>query len=124
MVRAKKLKYRRWANTVAIFVGLYVLAWAIWTPLGGGGVNEYAWWGSHALAGLMTVIAPFMAFRVKILSRMLLVASGCILLLGLFSVNWLAMEAILSLLLPGVALLAVSPFMGPMPSEVEERKAR
>ena len=124
MVQAQKLKYRRWANTVAVFVGLYVLAWAIWTPLGGGGVSESAWWGSHVLAGIMTIIAPFVAFRVKILSRLLLFASACVLFLGLFSVNGLAMEAILSLLLPGLVILAAVPFMGPMPSEVEERKVR
>jgi hypothetical protein len=34
------------------------------------------------------------------------------------------MESILSLLLPGILLLVVAPFIGAMPSEREERQLR
>jgi len=124
MSKLETAQRRRWVNVVVIFVGLFILAWAIWGAVGGPVSNMQGWWAALVAAGLAAVAAPFVALRSKVLARLAVAVGGAIPLIGAFITGALTIEGLIALILPGIALLAVAPFMGPLPTLQDERRLR
>ena len=124
-------KRRRWADVVLIVASLYAFMSSFWAPLelltGGGGnevADDQALWWTYALGGVLGLAALAFATRFPVLSKALTAAAGVAVLAGFFMLDNLTPFATISIGLTGLALLAASPFVGPMPSPEDEGKSR
>ncbi len=124
-------KRRRWADVVVIVVSLYAFMSSFWAPLelltGGEGrevADEQALWWTYALGGLLGFAALALSRRNPALAKGLTAAAGLAVLAGFFTLDNLTPFATVSIGASGLALLAASPFVGPMPSPEEEGKSR
>jgi FtsH-binding integral membrane protein len=126
MDRVTEMKRRRWADTVVLVVGGFVIAWAIWVyPWTGPDINEGNVYFVHAAAGALALASVFLALRSILLARALLLAAGIVSLAGLYvGFTRITSLGILTLGVPGVILLAMVPFIGPMPTAVEENRVK
>jgi hypothetical protein len=119
---------RHWADVAVIIVGLGLFGLAIWFPpftttTGATEVKSAPTvWPIYALAGGLTLVALFAGQRWqwRTLARVLLIAAVAVLVVGLFTgFRDLGPAAWLTVIIPGVVLLAATPFFGPMPRAAE-----
>ena len=116
----------RWADIVVIGVGAFVIAWGVWLyPNAGPEVDEGTLWGVHAAGGALALVAVFAALKSIWLARGILLVAGITLLVGFIGAfQELTFGGFLTVLLPAIILLAMVPFIGPMPTPEEEGKRR
>ncbi len=127
----QRAKRRRWADVVVIVASLYSFMSSFWAPLelltgGGGGevADEQALWWTYALGGLLGFGALALSRRNPAFAKALTAAAGLAVLAGFFTLDNLTPFATVSIGVTGVALLAASPFVGPMPTPEDEGKSR
>ena len=124
-------KRRRWADVVVIVASLYAFMSSFWAPLelltGGEGrevADEQGLWWTYAVGGILGLAALAFARRNPALAKGLTAAAGLAVLAGFVMLDDLTLFASISIGVTGLALLAASPFVGPMPSPEEEGKSR
>lgn len=122
---------RRIADVVVIVAGVYALLIAMWSPPGFGpeaaertASSHGLWWWTQAGGSALAVASVIVAIRAAGLAKMMAAAGGILLLSGLLAFSELSWLAVRSLLIPGLLILAASPFVGPMPSPEEEGMRR
>jgi peptidoglycan/LPS O-acetylase OafA/YrhL len=113
---------RRWADIVVILVGLLLLGLAAWNaPVSSGTRPDEAEslpsiYVAYAVGGGLALAALFVAHRWRMVGRVLLVIAALVLLgYGIAGYQAPAEALWLTVVLPGILLLAASPFFGPMP---------
>ena len=127
----QRAKRRRWADVVVIVASVYSILSAGWAPLelldGGRGTevaeSQGLWW-SYALGGALGLIALWVSRRSPALAKGLTAAAGLAVLAGFFTLRDLTPFAAISIGGTGLALLAASFFVGPMPTPEDEGKSR
>jgi peptidoglycan/LPS O-acetylase OafA/YrhL len=118
---------RQWADVVIVFVGLALLAQAIWPPAQPPAAevrNVVSSWQVYALAGGLSLAALFVGqrWRWRKVARVLLAAAILALMGGIFFVfRFESFGSWLSVIIPIVFLVATVPFVGPMPRATRER---
>jgi hypothetical protein len=121
---------RHWADVAVILVGLGLFGLAIWFPpfTTTGGADEVTsvptLWPYYAGAGGLTLIALFLGQRWewRTVARLMLVGAVIVLVVGLFTrFRGLGPIAWITVIIPGIVLLAATPFFGPMPRAAETR---
>jgi hypothetical protein len=115
---------RHWADVAVILAGLGLIGLAVWYPpftatTGAGEVRSvHSLWPVYAGAGALTLIALLLGQRWqwRTLARLLLVGAVIILAIGFFTgFRALGPVAWLTVIIPGIVLLAATPFFGPTP---------
>jgi len=122
--RFDRATHRRWIYVVVIAAATFAIGWAVWMPPVVRGADHGTWWTAHAVGGGLGLLSLLAVMKSRLLGRALLAAGGVALLLGLTAFGTFRWEAILFLVLPGVAMLACVPFFGPMPTPEQEGKTR
>ena len=122
MDRIARAKRRRWADTVVLVTAGFVTAWAVWVyPNAGPEVNEGTLYAVYAIGGVTGIASVPAALRSTILARVLLATSVLILLGGAFTAfEEFSFGALATVLIPALILLAMIPFIGPMPTPEQE----
>jgi hypothetical protein len=120
---------RRWADIVAIVASVVLFGYSVWGGVLAGDSsalgevhNVGLARGSTIAAGLLGVLGIFAAQKSRSLGRVMVIAAGAVALIGLVAFNAIDGTAIAALGIPGVALLIAGFFVGPMPTELEERR--
>lgn len=119
---------RTWADVLALLTSVVLLALAIWP--GDPTASEAASaelgsaqmvWGLHALGGLLALGGLVIAqrWRWRTIGRVMVGVAGVALVAGLVVTRDFTGRSLLLLLLPGVALIASSLALGPMPPPEE-----
>jgi hypothetical protein len=113
---------RNVANTVVIVVGVILVALAMWGGSGAGVTatgesRGFVPWMAHFSAGALAIAAAIIAQRWKArrLGQACLLISAVILIGALLMFRYFGPWAWVTLVLPAVALLVATPFLGPMP---------
>jgi peptidoglycan/LPS O-acetylase OafA/YrhL len=117
-------RHRRWVFIVVIVASTFAIGWAIWMPPVLAGTEHASWWTAHAIGGGLGLLSMVAVMKSRLLGRVILGAGGLSLLFGLTAFNVFRWEAILFLVLPGLAMLACVPFFGRMPTPEQEGKTR
>lgn len=122
MDRMEHAKRRRWADVVVLVTAGFVTAWAVWVfPNAGPEVNEGTLYAVYAIGGVMGITSVPAALRSILVARALLVTSGLILLVGAFTAfEEVTFGGIATVAIPALILLAMVPFIGPMPTPEQE----
>jgi hypothetical protein len=110
-------------NVIVVIIGLTLFGLALWgvTGLGVSTTGEsrdvHVPWVAHALAGALALAGAFAGQRwhLRSVGQILLVAAGIVLIGALKVFHAAGPWAVLTLALPGIALLLVTPFLEPMP---------
>jgi cytochrome bd-type quinol oxidase subunit 2 len=120
----QQAKVRNWADFLAILAGVYLLALSIW-PGGHSASNEAAWesrypqilWITRAITGIAAITAVVIAQRWKrrALARGLLLIAALALIGILLMFRDFGYRALVTVLLPGIALLIATIGIGPLP---------
>jgi hypothetical protein len=124
--------WTRWANIVVIVASAFSLAAAAQFPLelGTRPVSDtvrFELWipTAHTLAGALGIGSLLVGVRRPRLARVPLVAAALLLISGFLAFHRITLLPALTLGLPALAMLAATPFVGPMPRpEEEEREER
>lgn len=129
--RVESARHRRWADVVVIVVGVYAFLIALYGP---GlaqpegiatNVTSMAWfWGGTAIAGTLAIAAVFIALRNTVLARIMVALAGIALISVLFAFERVYIRPLVLFALPGLILLAATPYMGRMPTPEEEGQSR
>jgi peptidoglycan/LPS O-acetylase OafA/YrhL len=113
---------RRWADIVVILVGLSLVGLAAWNaPVSAGAGPDEARsmpsiYMAYAVGGGLALAAVFAVHRWRGVGRILLLAAAVVLLgYGVAGYRQVAEALWLTVVLPGVLLLAAAPFFGRMP---------
>ena len=120
---------RQVADFFAILIGMSLLGMALY---GGSLIAEgegaeirhgQIVWLVYFVTGSIALIASGMAQweRWQRLARIVLAVDGLILLAGLVAFNNFGVRALLTVALPGIALMVLSRFLGPMPRPSSSR---
>jgi hypothetical protein len=114
---------RNFANTIAIIIGVILVALSMWggSAAGVGETGESRAsvpWLTHFSAGALAIAGVLIAQRWKLrrLGQVCLVVSAVILIGALLMFRYFGPWAWATLILPAVALLAATPFLAPMPA--------
>ena len=120
---------RRWADIVAILASVVLVGYSVWGGVLAGdseGLREVRNYGfaraTNIGGGLLGVAGIFAAQKSRTLGRALVIAAGLVALAGLFAFNVIDGTSMAASGAPGLALLLAGFFVGPMPSEREERR--
>jgi hypothetical protein len=120
---------RRWADIVAILASVVLFGYSVWGGILAGdsdGLREVRNIGlaraSNIFGGLLGVIGIFAAQKSPGAGRALVIAAGVVALAGLFAFNVIDGTSMAASGIPGIALLLAGFFVGPMPTEREERR--
>jgi hypothetical protein len=120
---------RRWADIVAILASVVLVGYSVWGGVLAGdseGLREVRnislVRGSNILGGLLGVLGIFVAQKSRAAGRAMIIAAGVVALAGLFAFRVLDGTSIAASGAPGLALLLAGFFVGPMPTESEERR--
>ena len=118
---------RHWSDVLALLTGVALLGLVIWPggPTANNAAAEelrfpVAAWMVLGGAGFLALAGATIAQRwsMRGLGRGLIALGGVLLLVNLFFVRDFGVRAILTLLLPGIALLAAAFGAGPMPRDL------
>lgn len=122
---------RHWVTLLVIVASLYALAFAIWSPPAAAGPEAGAeardvgaWWWIQVVGGGLGLASVLVALRRATLARGMLAVAGVVLILGVFTFGELSWVPLVTLALPGAAMLLAAPFMGAMPTPEDEGKPR
>ena len=124
---AESKQGRPWADVLAILTGLVLMALAIWpgepqanTDAARESANVQLQWLAYAIAGGSAIAAVLIAqkWQRRPLARALLVLGALVLLGVLLVFRDFGVRALLTVLLPAVALLISATAIGPMPREL------
>ena len=115
---------RHWADIVTIVTGVTLLGLVVWgSPvMTTGSTLEMRYpdwvWMLQLAAGALALVAVWLAQRPRSvgLARAALALAGIVLLVGLAAFRDFGWRAWLTMVLPGVLLLAAARFIGPMPA--------
>jgi hypothetical protein len=120
---------RRWADIVAIVASVVLFGFSVWGGVLAGDSSALDEVGNVGLArastiaaGLIGVLGIFAAQKNRVWGRVMVVAAGVIALVGLFAFRVVDATAMAALGIPGIALVLAGFFVGPMPTELEERR--
>ena len=120
---------RRWADIVAILASVVLFAYSVWGGVLAGDSGSLSEVrniglarGSNILGGLLGVVGIFAAQKSRAAGRALVIAAGLVALAGLFAFRVIDGTSIAASGAPGLALLIAGFFVGPMPTEREERR--
>jgi hypothetical protein len=121
----------RWTNVVVLVVSVYLLASSVWsTPeMMEEGVQprllDPRWLtAAYVGGGLAGLLAVALSLKSRPVGRGLTALGGVLILSGFLAMRELTPLAIVSMGLSGLALLAASFFMGPMPTPEDEGQRR
>lgn len=127
----QQARRRRWADVAVILASVYALVSAVRVPPGvmmGEGAEpiESVPWLAAACgaAGALGLAGLAVGSRWARPARAMVALAGILLLGAVLLLEEAAIFSILSLAVPGLALLAAAPFAGGMPSPEEEGRAR
>lgn len=122
----ERARRRRWADVAVIAASAFAIVWAIWVyPRSGPGVNEGTLQWTHFVGGALGFASIFVALRSVWLARALLLVGGIVLVVGFVTgFNTPSGHGVVTMLLPAIVLLAMVPFVGPMPTPEEEGMRR
>lgn len=116
---------------MALVGGIWPFAFALWSPglaapdsIEGLVRLHMLWWAGAAAAGALAVGGVILALWSRTAARLMVGLAGLILLGTLTAFTRIHWLPIVALLVPGLALLAAAPFVGPMPSPEEEGRRR
>jgi len=120
---------RQLADLFAILLGMSLLGMALYggslIATGEGEEIRYGQivWLVYFLTGTIALIATGMAQweRWQTIARIVLAVDGLLLLAGLLAFNNFGVRALLTVALPGVALIVLSRFLGPLPRPATSR---
>lgn len=125
---AGEARSRRWADIVAIVASVVLFGYSVWGGVLSGdssALDEVRDVGlaraSNIVGGLLGVLGIFAAQKNRNLGRVLVIAAGLVALGGLFAFSVIDATALTAAGVPGAALLLSGFFVGPMPTELEER---
>jgi hypothetical protein len=120
---------RRWADIVAILASVVLLGFSVWGGVLAGDSDSLSEVrniglarGSNILGGLLGVVGIFAAQKSRAAGRALVIGAGLVALAGLFAFRVIDGTSIAASGAPGLALLLSGFFVGPMPTEREERR--
>src|SRR5688572_4672433 len=123
---------RHWADLLAIITGVILLGIAIW-PNEASATSDadrettltQALWLVHLAAGALTLLAVYLSQRWqrRALGRALLVGSAVLLLGALVLFRDFTLRAMLTTIVPAIALLVSSFAIGPMPREITQESS-
>jgi len=129
--RKEEARRRRWADMIVLAIGAYAWVTAFFTAgfVQPGGVTPHIpfmlwYWGGTALAGALAIGAVLVALRSTLIARIMTALAGLGLISVLLAFDVLNVRSILLFGVPGLVLLALTPFVGPMPSPEEEGRPR
>ena len=118
---------RHWADVLAIFTGLVLMALAIWpgAPTASAGAERETGdpqllWIAQFVAGASAIAAVLVAQRWqrRPLARGLLILGAVVLLLVLLVFRDFGPRALFTVLLPAVAMLVAATAIGPLPRDI------
>jgi hypothetical protein len=118
---------RHWADLLAILTAVSLIAIAIWPGTPSASVDADrettatpALWLAHIASGSLTMLAVFMAQRWqnRPVARILLVVAAIVLIGALVVFRDFTTRALLTTIIPALALLVSALAVGPMPREV------
>jgi hypothetical protein len=118
---------RNWADLLAIVTAVSLIGISIWpgTPSASIGADREttatpALWLAHIASGSLAIIAVFIGqkWRNRPLARLLLVGGAIVLLGALLVFRDFTTRALLTTIVPALALLVSAVAIGPMPREV------
>lgn len=118
---------RNWADLLVILTGVILFGIAVWPgqPSASVGADQEttatpALWLVHMTSASLALLSVLVAQRwqQRLLARLLLVGAALLLLGALVIFRDFTMRALLTAILPAVALLAGSTAIGPMPREI------
>ena len=121
---------RQLADFFAILIGMSLLGMALYggslIATGEGEEIRYGQlvWLVYFVTGSVALIATGMAQweRWQSIARIVLAVDGLALLAGLVAFNNFGVRALLTVALPGIALIALSRFLGPIPRPASARR--
>jgi hypothetical protein len=121
---------RQLADFFAILLGMSLLGMALYggslIATGEGEEIRHGQlvWLVYFVTGTVALIATGMAQweRWQTIGRIVLAVNGLILLAGLVAFNNFGIRALLTVALPGVAFIALSRFLGPLPQPAAARR--
>ena len=118
---------RHWADLLAILTAVSLIAIAIWPGEPSASVDADletsatpALWLAHIASGSLAMLAVFVAqrWRNRSFARLLLVGGALVLLGALVVFRDFTTRALLTTIIPALALLVAATAVGPMPREV------
>ena len=127
MLSTNSPRTRHWSDLLALLTGVALIGVVIWPggPTANNAAAEelrfpVAAWMVLGSAGFLALAGATVAQRWSLrgLGRGLIAVGGVLLLVNLFFVRDFGVRALLTLLLPGVALLAAAFGAGPMPRDL------
>jgi hypothetical protein len=128
MVDVTETARRHWADVAVILAGLILWGLAVWPPpfvdqpeVGG----RLAVWQVYGIAGGLTIASLLLGqnWRWRSVARVLLLGAAAVLAFGLFTTfRDLGPAAVLTVIVPALLLLLATPFFGPMPRAMEDRR--
>lgn len=115
---------RQLADLFAILLGMSLLGMAFYggSMIATGESQEIRYgglvWLVYFVTGSVALVATGFAQyeRYQTLARIVLAVDGLVLLAGLVAFNTFGVRALLTVALPGVVLIALSRFLGPLPA--------
>ena len=127
MTEAPEVRRRVWADVAVILAGLMLWGLAIWpTPFVDRPevAGQLTVWQVYAGAGILTIAGFLLGQRRqwRTIARILLLGAVVVLGVGLVTTfRDLGPAALLTVIVPGLALLLAAPFFGPMPRAAASR---
>ena len=127
MTEAAEVRRRLWADVAVILAGLMLWGLAIWpTPFVDRPevAGQLTIWQVYAGAGILTIAGFLLGQRGqwRTIARILLLGAVVVLGVGLVTTfRDLGPAALLTVIVPGLALLLAAPFFGPMPRAAASR---
>ena len=127
MASTSSARTRHWSDLLALVTGVALIGMVLWPggPLANSATAEElrfpaAAWIVLAVAGTLAIAGATAAQRwtLRALGRGLIAAGGLLLLANLLFVRDFGLRSALTLLLPGLALLAAAAGAGPMPRDI------
>lgn len=121
MPETTAMKRRRWADIVVIATALLLVGLAAWTGPASSGpradVASLGWmYVAYGVGGALALVALFVAHRSRTGGRLLLGAAALVVLgFGLNAFRRPSAALWLTIVVPGLVLLAATPFLGRMP---------
>ena len=127
MASTSSPRTRHWSDLLALVTGVALIGMVIWpgNPFANNSAAEelrfpIASWMTLAIAGALALGGTTIAQRWsrRGVGRTMIALGGALLLVNLFFVRDFGARSLLSLLLPGIALLAAAFGAGPMPRDL------